>query len=267
MRQPSSYRTLRRPVETRPHRSICAKRIAVIERHVGVRGRRILDCGCGAGDYVLALSRLGADAWGVEFSRAKLASAAATLAGRVSVGDLHDIAFRDATVDGALMNEVLRARPGRSTRASRSLQGPEARRRAADLLAEPAISLRNPRSLLQRVHSANPTLRATDSVRAPSPSDDRAGFLGAQLLAGRASTTGASCRISHYSHRLRVADVRGHLQSSTSGHRSHERAAEEDIGFVGRSAFPTHVWRISSDRGTEGWTMSREYIEYDRASL
>ncbi len=84
-----------------------AKRIAIIERYVGIRGRRLLDFGCGAGDYVLALRRLGADAWGIEFSREKLAKAPVPLAGRLSVGDLHDIALRDATVDVALMNEVL----------------------------------------------------------------------------------------------------------------------------------------------------------------
>jgi ubiquinone/menaquinone biosynthesis C-methylase UbiE len=84
-----------------------AKRIAVIERYAAIRGRRVLDCGCGAGDYVLALCRLGADAWGVEFSRDKLARAPVGVLGRVSVGDLHHIAFQDATVDVALLNEVL----------------------------------------------------------------------------------------------------------------------------------------------------------------
>jgi ubiquinone/menaquinone biosynthesis C-methylase UbiE len=84
-----------------------AKRLGVIQRHAEVRGRRFLDCGCGAGDYVLALRELGVDAWGIEYAREKLAKASATVIGRVSVGDLHDIALRNDTVDVALLNEVL----------------------------------------------------------------------------------------------------------------------------------------------------------------
>ena len=84
-----------------------AKRLGIIERYAGVRGRRILDCGCGAGDYVYALRQLGADAWGIEYSREKLARAPASVSGRVSVGDLHHIALRNGSVDLALLNEVL----------------------------------------------------------------------------------------------------------------------------------------------------------------
>jgi ubiquinone/menaquinone biosynthesis C-methylase UbiE len=84
-----------------------AKRLAVIQRYADVRGRRFLDCGCGAGDYVLALRVLGADAWGIEYSREKLAKAPAQVVGRVSVGDLHHIALRDGSVDMAMLNEVL----------------------------------------------------------------------------------------------------------------------------------------------------------------
>ena len=84
-----------------------AKRLGVIQRYADVRGRRVLDCGCGAGDYVFALRELGADAWGIEYSREKLAKAPAPIARRVSVGDLHHIALRDRSVDVALLNEVL----------------------------------------------------------------------------------------------------------------------------------------------------------------
>jgi SAM-dependent methyltransferase len=85
-----------------------AKRLAVIRQYAGdVRGRRVVDCGCGAGDYVHALRQLGADAWGIEYSREKLASAPAPVAGRVAVGDLHHIALGEGTMDLALLNEVL----------------------------------------------------------------------------------------------------------------------------------------------------------------
>ena len=91
-----------------------AKRLGVIERYAQVRGRRVLDCGCGAGDYVVALRRRGAEAWGIEFSQDKLATAARSVAGCLSAGDLHAIAFRDSTVDVALMNEVLEHVPNDS---------------------------------------------------------------------------------------------------------------------------------------------------------
>jgi ubiquinone/menaquinone biosynthesis C-methylase UbiE len=83
------------------------KRLRVIERYSVIRGKRVLDCGCGAGDYVRALQRLGGDAWGIEFSRDKLATAPREVSGRLSVGDLHHIAIRDGAIDVALMNEVL----------------------------------------------------------------------------------------------------------------------------------------------------------------
>jgi ubiquinone/menaquinone biosynthesis C-methylase UbiE len=84
-----------------------AKRLGVIQRYAQVQGRRVLDCGCGAGDYVFALRALGADAWGIEYAREKLAKAPAPVVGRVSVGDLHHIALRNGCVDVALLNEVL----------------------------------------------------------------------------------------------------------------------------------------------------------------
>ena len=84
-----------------------AKRLGVIRRYADVRGRRVLDCGCGSGDYVLALQALGADAWGIDYARDKLVRAPARVVGRLSVGDLSDIAMRESSVDVALLNEVL----------------------------------------------------------------------------------------------------------------------------------------------------------------
>jgi ubiquinone/menaquinone biosynthesis C-methylase UbiE len=94
------------------------KRLRLIGAHVTVPHARILDCGCGAGEYVRALAHGGADAWGIEFSREKVATAPREVARRVSIGDLHDIAMRDATVDAVLLNEVLEHVPddGRALR-------------------------------------------------------------------------------------------------------------------------------------------------------
>ena len=37
-----------------------------------LRGKSVIDCGCGAGEYVRALTNLGADAWGIEYSAEKI---------------------------------------------------------------------------------------------------------------------------------------------------------------------------------------------------
>jgi ubiquinone/menaquinone biosynthesis C-methylase UbiE len=84
-----------------------AKRLRLMERYTDVRGKRVLDCGCGAGDYVTALLEVGADAWGIEYAREKVASSHSSVTGRLSVGDLGEIAVGDAAFDVALLNEVL----------------------------------------------------------------------------------------------------------------------------------------------------------------
>jgi ubiquinone/menaquinone biosynthesis C-methylase UbiE len=84
-----------------------SKRLRAIEQYSAIDGKQILDCGCGAGEYVQAFRSLGAEAWGIEFSKEKVASSRADLGGRLAVGDLAAIAVRDSTIDVALLNEVL----------------------------------------------------------------------------------------------------------------------------------------------------------------
>jgi len=75
-----------------------------------LRGKQLIDCGCGAGEYVRALTNLGADAWGIEYSAEKIAEAqrlGGLREGRVAVGDIEAIEFPDAHFDVALVNEVL----------------------------------------------------------------------------------------------------------------------------------------------------------------
>ncbi len=86
------------------------KRLDLIARHAGpLDGKQILDCGCGAGEYVRALSQLGADARGIEYSREKVESADLpdALKDRVQVGDIAHIDFEDKRFDVAMLNEVL----------------------------------------------------------------------------------------------------------------------------------------------------------------
>jgi SAM-dependent methyltransferase len=86
------------------------KRVGRIEALAGpLRGRRVIDCGCGSGGYVRALADLGADVFGIEFEESKLLEAALAphLAGRVESGDVEHLDFEDGRFDVALLNEVL----------------------------------------------------------------------------------------------------------------------------------------------------------------
>ena len=85
-------------------------RLDLIGRHLGGPGRRFLDCGCGSGDYVLALlERFQLDAHGIEFVEEKVNQALENphLRGRVERGDLEAIHLPANTWDYAMLNEVL----------------------------------------------------------------------------------------------------------------------------------------------------------------
>lgn len=87
------------------------KRMEWIESVAGpLRGKRVIDCGCGAGEYVRALTAGGADVWGIEYSEAKIREALGVgdlPADRLSVGDIERTGFEDDHFDLALLNEVL----------------------------------------------------------------------------------------------------------------------------------------------------------------
>lgn len=73
-------------------------------------GTRLIDLGCGAGGYTLALLELGVDATGVEIDGAKVEEfrrRAPDRADRVTLADLADAPFPDASFDAALLNEVI----------------------------------------------------------------------------------------------------------------------------------------------------------------
>jgi SAM-dependent methyltransferase len=75
-----------------------------------VPGGRFLDVGCGSGDMVAAMARLGMQSEGVEPSR--YAATKATEAGlKVTCGLLHDAAFPNAAFDAVSMFHVLEHTP------------------------------------------------------------------------------------------------------------------------------------------------------------
>jgi ubiquinone/menaquinone biosynthesis C-methylase UbiE len=86
------------------------KRLAIIARHLTPAGGRLLDCGCGPGDYVRFLSqRFGLDAFGIEYEQSAVDSIQSDdfLKKRVSQGDLQRLNFPNDEWDYALLNEVL----------------------------------------------------------------------------------------------------------------------------------------------------------------
>jgi len=86
------------------------KRIRYVQSVICGAPLSILDCGCGAGDYVHHFfARFGWDAWGVEYSQEKVAQARRDnpSAERIRQGDLQQLDFPEATFDAALLNEVL----------------------------------------------------------------------------------------------------------------------------------------------------------------
>jgi len=90
-----------------------AKRVALIETLAGLRGRRVLDAGCGAGEYVEAFVARGADAVGIEFSAEKVRAYRARHpdSPRVTRGELTAVPLPDGRFDLVLLNEVLEHTP------------------------------------------------------------------------------------------------------------------------------------------------------------
>lgn len=86
-----------------------AARLDAIRRYVPLVGSRVLDAGCGAGEYVDALTAFGADVRGVEYLSHKVRQWAISHPqdGRVSEGDLAKLPFAEHTFDVVLLNEVL----------------------------------------------------------------------------------------------------------------------------------------------------------------
>jgi SAM-dependent methyltransferase len=94
------------------------KRMGFFLRHLPPPPARVLDCGCGAGEYVLRLcADAGFDAHGVEYSADKVARAslAPRLDGRVRQGDLAHLPFETGAFDAALLNEVLEHVPSETS--------------------------------------------------------------------------------------------------------------------------------------------------------
>jgi len=107
---PTSYENIRIAGGDTATPLAMGKRLRIIKRHLRPEDRRFLDCGCGAGEYVLALlDQFGLDAHGIEFDEGKVRHAhqKPVLVQRVARGDLESLQFGDASWDYVMVNEVL----------------------------------------------------------------------------------------------------------------------------------------------------------------
>ncbi len=83
-----------------------ARRVALIAEHIPLAERRILDVGCGVGQYVRQLRELPATVMGIDVERARVQRGSAEVAGLV-VGAAESLPFAAESFDVVLLNEVL----------------------------------------------------------------------------------------------------------------------------------------------------------------
>ncbi len=90
------------------------RRLALIERYVSLDGRRVLDLGCGLGEYVRGFARRGARAVGSDIAADRLVEAAERVRNTATAGVQgfmaaagESLPFRDASLDVIVLNEVI----------------------------------------------------------------------------------------------------------------------------------------------------------------
>jgi SAM-dependent methyltransferase len=89
------------------------RRLAMVERYIALEGRRVLDLGCGVGEYVRAFAREGADALGCDIELPRLIEARDRSAAGgwqrtaflAAAGE--DLPFADRSLDVIVLNEVI----------------------------------------------------------------------------------------------------------------------------------------------------------------
>lgn len=83
------------------------RRLAIIERFAPLAGRRVLDLGCGVGEYVRAFAARGAYALGCDIAAPRLAEAHRRGAPGLLCAAGESLPFATATLDVVVLNEVL----------------------------------------------------------------------------------------------------------------------------------------------------------------
>ena len=83
------------------------RRLDIIDGHVPLDGRRVLDLGCGVGEYVRAFADAGAAAFGCDIERARLAEGRARGARGLVAAAGEALPFADGSFDVVVLNEVI----------------------------------------------------------------------------------------------------------------------------------------------------------------
>lgn len=84
------------------------KRVALVEQIAGpLRGKHLLDCGCGAGSYAFEYARLGARTVGVEYQREKLRGTTPPHGVLLMAADAGALPLASGSFDVVVLNEVL----------------------------------------------------------------------------------------------------------------------------------------------------------------
>ena len=87
-----------------------SKKVARLNKSLFLADKRVLDCGCGPGDYLIHFLLSRVDAFGIEYDDDKVAQFRQNYPSyqdRISRGDLEDIQYPNQSFDLALFNEVL----------------------------------------------------------------------------------------------------------------------------------------------------------------
>ncbi len=83
-----------------------ARRVRLIEERIPLAGRRILDVGCGVGQYVRHMRELPATVYGIDIERRRVVDGARHLAG-LMVASAEALPFAEGSFDIVVLNEVL----------------------------------------------------------------------------------------------------------------------------------------------------------------
>lgn len=82
------------------------RRLALVLKHVDLKGKRILDVGCGTGTYVRKFKDFSDDVYGVDIDPEKISQARLTAA-RVTVAPAEALPFPDGFFDVVFLHEVI----------------------------------------------------------------------------------------------------------------------------------------------------------------